>query len=432
MKIKKQRGLGNYFFTLLCSLLYRLVLDLIYAKYISVTYGYSGFLNCFTWRQFWISLFYMFFIHSFFYYFYIDKVRPSHVVLTLLYYISYIPCGVLFAFGVVSHTFFIYFQIYYFILFCACIFQNKIKVSSSLFKIIRRKNISDFLCLFFSLIIIYVFGRYAHFNFYIGLKEVYSIRTVARSYGMSTILTYLFGFARVSIPVYIVYYYIEKKWNIFIVLLFIQICNFSIDGTKGVLFITLGAIIFGIYYSNKIYRMVPIIVFLFTALTAVLSYLGFDVLVSLIFRRVMFVPNQLNYYYYEYVSMNSPNYYSNLLRFIGVKSNTPDIAFTIGYLYFNSPEMSANTGLVGDALWNLGLPGLLLYPIVISIFLHFFDSVSNKLDIRITLIISLQLAIALISSSFTTILFTHGFVIALMVLYCLPRFHEATVIGKKV
>jgi hypothetical protein len=247
---------------------------------------------------------------------------------------------------------------------------------------------------------------------------------------MPTILTYLFGFARVSIPIYIVYYYTEKKWNIFVVLLFIQICNFSIDGMKGVLFITLGAVLFCIFYSNKIYRRVPIIVFLFALLTAVLSYVGFDVLASLIFRRVMFVPNQLSYYYYEYASMHSPNYFSNLLRFIGVKSNTPDIAFTIGYLYFNSPEMSANTGLVGDALWNLGLPGLMLFPIIISIFLHFFDSASKKLDIRITLILSLQLGIALISSSFTTILFTHGFVIVLIVLYCLPRSHKNTVIGK--
>ena len=136
---------------------------------------------------------------------------------------------------------------------------------------------------------------------------------------------------------------------------------------------------------------------------------------------MVYLPSLLNHYYFEFVNNTTINYFSNLLRFIGLPNNKLDISFAVGALYFGNPEMAANNGLFGDAFWNLGFSGLVIFPLLINLVLFLFDKASSNLNEKLIVIVAFQFAMVLIDSSLLTLLLSHGFLFVFIVLLVLPR-----------
>ncbi|MGL5479555.1 MAG: hypothetical protein ACRDCB_10995 [Clostridium sp.] len=202
-----------------------------------------------------------------------------------------------------------------------------------------------------------------------------------------------------------------------------QILSFSINGSKTVLFSTVLSVLLYIIYNKKYIIRIPMILALVN-LSGIIEFFLFKSynIVNFIIRRVFFVPNLLNYYYYDFFSINEPDLFKqSFLRHFGIKTMYPPIDNMIGSIYFDKANMGANNGLFSDAYSNLGEIGLLIMPIIIVLSLKVLDFCARGLDTRIYVVSSITLAFVFISSNFFTILFTHGFLVLCLVLFLLPR-----------
>ena len=76
--------------------------------------------------------------------------------------------------------------------------------------------------------------------------------------------------------------------------------------------------------------------------------------------------------------------------------------------------MNCNKGLLSDAISNLGYAGIFIMPVIIVFFLHLFDRSTAGLDKRLVLVSGVFIALNLISTSFMTVLVTHGFLLLIV------------------
>lgn len=83
--------------------------------------------------------------------------------------------------------------------------------------------------------------------------------------------------------------------------------------------------------------------------------------------------------------------------------------------------MDAVTGVVGDAYMNFGFIGLALYSILLTIALKLVDTCSRRVDFRVGVSAIAIPAIVLTNSGLLTALLTHGLLLALLLLYLLPK-----------
>jgi hypothetical protein len=93
----------------------------------------------------------------------------------------------------------------------------------------------------------------------------------------------------------------------------------------------------------------------------------------------------------------------------------------IAETYFNRPECNANNGIYADAYMNFGFIGLFFWGILLTIILKLIDSLSRYKDLRITVATIAMPVIFLTNSALLTCLSTHGLLLALILLYLLPK-----------
>ena len=133
-------------------------------------------------------------------------------------------------------------------------------------------------------------------------------------------------------------------------------------------------------------------------------------------RRVMIVPNQLGEYYYDFFTLNVPDYYrSSFLRHFGFRSpyqmeGLKGFTYVIADKYFGKTDMNANNGLASDGLANLGIVGCIVMPILIITVLKLFDRCTGNLDKRLLIVVAIYISYNLLSTTLTTCLLTHGLI----------------------
>lgn len=416
-----RNGLLQNIQTFLFANLYYLTLHIIFKIDTSVIHFYAGFFNNFSIYNFLVSYFMFFLLLMLNLRLVLTPKKVSEYVMLLLFFLAYSPTNVLFSFGILDISYFFYAQIYWLclsiIIWWYSFYQMKLPVINDIIK----KRMSLCVLVISCSIVVYVFIKYAKFVFMLDFIEVYSLRLSARQYPMSKVLIYLFGFARAAIPLFLGYSVLNNRWKTSLFLIIIQFCNFSVDGSKDVYFITILVLIVAIVYNPFINRIIAMLMFFGVATSQLLSQLGFNLINNVIIRRVLFLPQQISYCYYDYTLSNAPNYFNNLLRFIGLNNYKPNIPFLIGEMYFNSPITSANNGLVGDAFWNLGVYGIIVFPLLIGVLLFCVDTILKEHSQKIRLITAIVIASGLQDSSLTTLLLTHGLLVQLAVLFFLPN-----------
>lgn len=212
-----------------------------------------------------------------------------------------------------------------------------------------------------------------------------------------------------------------RRYFLAVVLFLIQVYFFAASTHKSVLFFPF--IILGLWYyfrkTNSL-AVVPLIFSSVIALTLVTYYWLGDLWASSLFsRRVFFVPAHLTFTYFEFFSQNPSVVWSNsvLSSFI---SYPYDISMThvIGR-YLGDEDMGANNGFVSSGYAHAGLFGVFFYALIIGFILRFINDVTHHL---LPLWFAVALCIVplrslLISSDLFTVMLTHGFIIALIIIF---------------
>lgn len=261
-------------------------------------------------------------------------------------------------------------------------------------------------------------------RFHFSIIDVYDLRSEARLFNAPFPLNYLVSLADNLLPFFVVYGLYRKKWILSAIVLFIVYINFSIAGTKQIVF-TMVFGIAGFFFVKKFsdsYRLIAAanillilsiieeLVFKSSAITNIFGY------------RVLFIPAELHYAYYSYFQINDFLYFSqSIFKWIWQGSNNDNIQFLIGEYTIGEYSARANNGLFSDAYMNFGIIGVILFPLFICLYLRLVDGAVSGIPERVLFVIVIYIAFVLLGMTLTSALFTSGLLFLIPFLYSLPR-----------
>lgn len=409
--------------------LYRVLLDWSYFGVISKKYAYTGFADN---RELgflplsWLILAFSFaFVRKIFY---SKRERASELIVSALYLFSFVPFTTLVYAGLFEAKYIIANCVYWFVL----IWAERIvmKQVNKRLPVLRlgALRINDTFVIAFGLLsmllVLFISARYTHFRLNFNLTRVYDLRTEARTYRIPRIVRYLFAWTRAVNPILLGYCLIKRKPWLAALYFLTQMLSFGIDGLKSTFFMPLLIVPVVLFYKNRsMHKMKLYLALGLTALTAasVLEYYLFGRywISGTILRRVFFVPANLGSCYFDFFQTHTPDYFrSSFLRWLGFSSpyteNVPAIGYLIGANYFGSINMNCNNGLISDAVTNLGMPGLILMPILVVYVVHLFERSTVFVDQRLSTVEAIYIAYLITNSFLATSLFTHGIILMII------------------
>ena len=259
-------------------------------------------------------------------------------------------------------------------------------------------------------------------SFLFSLSSVYDVRSLWAMESMPVIFRYLFSSCRGLLPLLFGIAVCRKAYRDAVIVLFLVLMSFSIDGLKSAAFITLltGCGVFVSWRNKHISDG-----FLCITACGMLEYCLFDSYKIVDYlRRVLAIPAQLNLFFYDYFSQAENPYdffRQGLIGKFGFASPYDTIVYKIiGGEYYNDWEMLANNGLVSDAFYNLGWSGAVIMPILVVLLIKLISACSAGLPKQVLLGVTIAVTYWLITASFFTLFLTHGVIILLIFLYFLP------------
>ncbi len=407
---------------LLWLFVYKLILDLSYVFVVSKFWNYTGFS---------LSVDPIKFIESYLllipvtFFIPVDSERVSTSILWLFVVISYVPTLTLYPFIGMTRTF----------VYCVSIFWNSVgflvKNTRQIYvKRLNKKSSLLMLYIILSVLILLSFVllcklcKYAGFHLNFSLSNVYQIRTEYKKANLFLGWYVINWVGYIIDPLLFTIGIIKKKTAYILLATLLQILLFSYTGMKSFLFAIPFVILFIMILSRKQTVIYLLMLFVFITAGSMIIYYVFGNLtaISLFIRRTLLVPAQLSYFYYKFFSVHPHTFLSqhHIFGDLFKYPYTLKPPFLIGEVYFNNPKMSANNGIIADAYMNFGYFGFIIWSVILFITLKIIDAFSYHKDIKIALATLLMPTIALINSAFFTTLFTHGLLIAILVLYLLP------------
>jgi hypothetical protein len=345
--------------------------------------------------------------------------KLSNILVWLLILISYIPMLTLFAFKDEPRIFMYGVTAFWVLVF---LLLHMPSISLAPLKQSGIIRYSLFVCV--GLIVFLMVYKYLGLSFSFDLTKVYGIRSQYAATGVP-LAGYLFNWmAYIVNPIFFALFIRERKWLPVALIVVLQMLLFSVTGIKVYLF----ALPFVLALMWIITRRNPLaymgLGLAGAVLVSTLSYwLIDDLWVSALFtRRVLMVPAQLSFSYYDFFSQNELVYLSasRLGFFLDYPYHLAP-GHLIGEVYFGRPIMNAGTGLTADAYMNFGFVGLALWSVLLAVILKLVDTCSRRVDFRVAIAAIAIPAIILVEAPLTTALLTHGLLLALLVLYLSPR-----------
>lgn len=234
--------------------------------------------------------------------------------------------------------------------------------------------------LLFLLPVVINFGFYINLNNII-LEDVYDTRNMFAE-NSSRILDYLYNWlVKAIVPVLMAYYTIRKRYAYALFSLAVLLYLYIISGNK-IVYISAFIMIFFLFIGKDYFQKVQYFLFALVVGLLLLPLVDHYVLNSHSFKgifvmRTLFLPSRLNYFYFDFFK-GTPLYFSEssiFNQFFEYPFDRP-IGFIISETYFNSSEMNANNGVIGDGYMNVGYPGVALNIFLVACIFLFFNSLN--------------------------------------------------------
>lgn len=424
-------------FVYLC--VYRILLDIVYSRIISKHVYYEGYIYqpttiniTISWIIFLASLFAIKPIYT------NSKNKISALVVYILFMISFVPFTTMVSVGCFEYSFIISNCVYWIILlfseqyFCNKSQMVKFKMGDS--DIVISPQIISFIGVTMVLMVLYISFRYTGFSINLDIYAVYSIRERNISYMLPTIVQYLFEWEKAIAPIFLVYCIYKKRIPSAFIYFIVLLLSAGIDGTKTTLFMPFVTVVLVLIYDRLPHNMESVYITIGLILMSIVSIAENIVLKTyniayIVVRRMLFTPNMISNYYVDFFSKNTPDFFrASFLRHFGFVSPYTEGSKRIGEfiadLYYYRSGVNFNNGLISDAITNLGVVGIVVMPIILTLVLRLFDNCSEKLPRKMTIALVLYLVTNLIGSFLTTMLLTHGLIAVLFVLYLFSRSKE--------
>ena len=400
-----------------CFISYKILVDIIYLCYIGRTSGYGieiSVLNI-------ISSYLCVFLFSYFICIYCKENKASSHLMIILNMIYFIPITTYCSIGVGSSSFLFFAIIFWGFL---SFLQVKIPVISlkSNKEILSNRSfyILFILLAFFT---VYISVKYTGFRIITNIFDVYEIRAEAAAYDIPRWLSYFQNFSTILIPMLILMAFRQKRYLFVLGSCFLLYLNFSFAGHKSILFMGILLVAGYLFWKNKmIYIIVPgglIIGFLGVLEERIFQHYY---IISFYFRRQGYVLAELSDKYYRYFKNNPTDLFrGTFLGKLGFDSPYLISSSKIIGNNYSTQIINCNNGLLGDAWQHLGVCGIIIIPIILIVCFRLFDMASAGLEMRYLIGLGVYYAISFSNSTWSTVLLTHGFLIACMMFALFSR-----------
>lgn len=213
----------------------------------------------------------------------------------------------------------------------------------------------------------------------------------------------------------------HRRYAWFVVLVVVQIFFFAASTHKTILFLPI--LLLGVWFYFRKSSSLTILPIMFSGviILTLFSYLILDDywLSSLFSRRVFYVPANLTFVYFEFFSENPKVFWSNSVL-SGLISYPYDMTLThVVGLYLGEEDLGANNGFVASGYAHAGLFGVSFYVLIIGLILRLINDISyNTMPIWLAVSLCIvPIRALLISSDLFTVMLTHGFIIAIILIY---------------
>ncbi|BCD67951.1 O-antigen polymerase [Nitratiruptor sp. YY09-18] len=408
------------------------ILAIIYVKIIIPLFSYEGFYLNFSIEKVLISLLFLLMVSL--------PIKKKEMVSTslinALIVFSYIPMLILFSFENLSLEFMLYvtISVYAIILFTQ---YFPIFVKFKIFPFRLKFFMLILVPLFLSILIYMFYKNFAYFN--LDISKVYEYRAVI-SENTPTLIAYIYNILfKGIIPILFLFYLFHTsktsiKIIITIILIILYIIIFGITSHKFYLFII--PFMVSIYLVSSIFKktnlvFANIMIFLLISIFILSLFKNnlFLWITSLFIRRLLFVPADLNFAYFEFFNDHTFVYFSDskFLPFYYIIGYPYDlnVPHLVGREIFGNPAMGANTGWIGSGYAHMGFIGMLFYAFIISIILKYLDFLSKYLDKKFLVFSFIPYIITLfLSSDLKTTLLNHGLFFYLILLSFLANYKK--------
>ena len=307
-----------------------------------------------------------------------------------------------------------------------CSFLWLVLINSSVFqikipKVITLKQNQKSLLLFIITIcclIPFFFIYPIHFNFDLFKlgEETYEVRAELNTTGNLFTSYVISPLSTILLPICAIYGLKENRFGMVIFAVLGTMILFLMTPHKSIFFGIFVVIFF--YFKRNIFSKT----LLFAGLLLIILFIGKLIYLingeltieSLFYRRYLLLPALLNQMYFDFFEGNSI-YFSNsfLTGFIDYPYKL-DPAHLIGIELYNNPETHANNGFLSDGFMNLGYYGMILFTLIVSVIIKFFDAL--KIDPRYFGLFFLMMNLFR-SAALSTSLLTHGLWVLIIICF---------------
>jgi hypothetical protein len=263
----------------------------------------------------------------------------------------------------------------------------------------------------------------------IDLSDIYINRLEVRAMNLPYMINSFISFSSRIIPITTTFFIFRKNLILVTFLVVAQLALYELGAHKTMFFMIMLALCSGVIYRKEMRNWVYRALILLNTLCVILFTVEpSEILIqalSLLHRRTMFVPPFLSYQYYRYFKIHELDVLRSGIgyKLFGIKSPyfPLGIAKTLGYALFGSKTTSANNGLIGDAYANFGWFGAFIYPLLFAFFFKFINSSEKRLPESTKALVSLTIVVAIINSSFMTVMMSHGLLVISVFLIFFPK-----------
>ncbi|OED64576.1 hypothetical protein A143_09680 [Vibrio splendidus ZS-139] len=216
-----------------------------------------------------------------------------------------------------------------------------------------------------------------------------------------------------------------RKYLYALIIFTVQIYFFAASAHKSVLFIAI--LVISIWWAFK--ERDTLILFPVSLVSVIIIalfqfYYTSDItLASIFIRRLFYIPAQLGYYYYEFFSSNEYVYWSNTILSPLLTYPYPDsISHTVGN-YMGRSGSGANNGLIASGYAHAGIFGVFIYTVVFALLVKLIEFLGMRI-FPLWFLLSIfivPISSAVLNSDLLTTLSTHGFGVAIFILYLIRK-----------
>ena len=349
--------------------------------------------------------------------------KPSDFLLNIHYLLPILPMLVLYA-GSNQSRIFMYSVILFFYMIIVLRNFNFPTLKVRKFNQNFLKNLLIFIC-FLYLGLLFYYNRFdLNFNFF----NVYLYR-IEYSEKLPFFFNYLSPLvSKVFLPIAIFLCLSYKNRFLFVALLVCAFLIFGYTQHKATFFyplfvITLYAIVKSknIIYQLKFFYLLLVIacLILFTFNDDIILYIS-----SILYRRFLLVPADLNFQYFEYFTSYPNVYWAKNFFTFGLIDYPYDIptANIMGEFVSGKYQNYANTGWIGSGFMHFHYIGLFIYSIIISYIMSILDALSKQINTPLVIAFTtIPVLTMFVSSDLPTTLLTHGLIISIIITMCISN-----------